>query len=179
MRFGRTIGQIKSIVKFLSEQSFKLNLRWKGLITGLSVFILSALLGMGLAHAANSPYGMVDPIDARYEAGYSVYVEQCATCHVALPAAVLPIESWQTIVLDPAHYGASLELTQFDQQLILNYLQTYSRRNTSRDTEPYRLRDSNYFQALHPKVELPTPLNLRSCASCHINANEQDYTLSQ
>lgn len=148
-------------------------------VVGLTTFVLSALLSMGLAHAIDSPYGMVDPVDVRYESGYTVYIEQCATCHVALPPAVLPVESWQTIVLDPAHYGVSLGLTQFDQQLILNYLQPYSRRNTGRGALPYRLGDSDYFQALHPQVELPTLLNLRSCASCHFNADAQDYTISQ
>ena len=175
MRPGRTIERIISIVRVRLKRRPALKIS----VIGLTAFVLSTLLGIELAHAINSPYGMVDPVDPRYDAGYSVYIEQCATCHVALPPGVLPVESWQAIVLDPAHYGVSLGLTQFDQQLILNYLQPYSRRQIDSGAIPYRLRDSNYFQALHPKVELPTPLNLRSCASCHINANEQDYTLTQ
>lgn len=157
----------------------KLRSSLKLIALALLTFTLSTALGIGFARAVNSPYGMVDPIDARYEAGYNVYIEQCASCHIALPPAVLPTESWQTIVLDPAHYGVSLNLTQFDQRLILNYLQPYSRRHTRRGARPYRLRDSDYFQALHPKVELPTPLNLRSCTSCHINAAEPDFTVTQ
>ena len=119
---------------------------------------------------------MVDPIGDRYAAGYSIYLNQCATCHVALPPAVLPTQTWQTLVTDPAHYGVALPtITQFDQQLMLNYLQVYSRAHQGRESVPYRLEESAYFQALHPNVALPQPLNLRSCVGCHLSAAEQNY----
>ncbi len=147
------------------------------LLLGLSTVGLIGFLGISLAQAVDTPYGMVDPVDARYETGYAVYIEQCATCHVALPPAVLPIETWQGLVTDPAHYGITLApLTQFDQQLMLNYLQTYSRPRLDDRFLPYRLKDSAYFQALHPDVSLPQPLNLDSCLSCHALAGEQNYS---
>ncbi|MGB3769192.1 MAG: hypothetical protein WA947_21760 [Phormidesmis sp.] len=126
---------------------------------------------------AVSPYGMVDPVAENHTVGYEIYVERCASCHVALPPAVLPTEAWATIVTDPAHYGVSLpDIPPFDQQLMVNYLQTYSRSYRSRGPTPYRLSDSDYFFALHPNVTLPQPLNLRSCVGCHLGAAEQDYT---
>ncbi len=144
----------------------------------LTISILfSALLGAGLARAT-SPYGMVDPVgtEQTQTVGYQVYIKQCATCHVALPAAVLPTRTWQTLVADPAHYGVFLApISRFDQQLMLQYLQTYSRFSQG-DRVPFRLQDSPYFQALHPNVNLPQPLNLRSCAGCHLGAAEQNYT---
>ncbi len=159
------------------KQRAKLFLRRLSL--GLLTVGLTCLLGMGLAQAVDSPYGMVDPVDARYETGYNVYIEQCITCHVALPPAVLPVETWLTLITDPAHYGIVLPtLTQFDQQLMLNYLQTYSRRQPSGTSSPYRLEDSDYFQALHPQVSLPQPLDLRSCVTCHALAGEQNYSPS-
>ncbi|MEL6469029.1 MAG: cytochrome C [Cyanobacteria bacterium J06623_4] len=149
---------------------------WRGGLVpfGISI-LLSVLLGMGVARATEPSYGMVDPVAARDEAGYSVYVENCATCHVALPPAVLPRETWQTLVTDTAHYGVTLQpFSPFDQQLMLSYLHTYSRSRGSRPT-PYRLKDSAYFQALHPGIALPQPLNLRSCTTCHATATEQNY----
>ncbi|MGB3670144.1 MAG: hypothetical protein WA783_10785 [Phormidesmis sp.] len=144
---------------------------------GLLTAGLISFLGIGLAQAVDSPYGMVDPVDARYATGYNVYVEQCATCHIALPPAVLPVETWQTLITDRAHYGIMLApLTQFDQQLMLNYLQTYSRPQPGGSFPPYRLKDSVYFQALHPNVPLPQPLGLDSCLSCHALAGEQNYS---
>lgn len=143
----------------------------------LTISILfSALLGTGLARATTSPYGMVDPVDTQQAVGYQIYIEQCATCHVALPAAVLPIQTWQTLVTDPAHYGVSIApISRFNQQLMLQYLQTYARFSRSGDPVPFRLQDSPYFKALHPNVNLPQPLDLRSCAGCHVGAAEQNY----
>ncbi|MEM9087979.1 MAG: cytochrome C [Cyanobacteria bacterium P01_F01_bin.53] len=138
---------------------------------------MTAILGLGLAQATTTPYGMVDPILSEQLTGYEIYIERCATCHVALPPALLPTQTWQTLVMDPAHYGVTLSvIDRFDQQLMLNYLQVYSRRHQGRGVLPYRLNDSTYFQALHPAVELPQPLNVRSCAGCHIGAPEQDYS---
>lgn len=149
---------------------------WRGALVPFVISILlCSLLGMGIARATEPSYGMVDPVAARYEAGYSVYVENCASCHVALPPAVLPRATWQTLVTDTAHYGITLQsLSSFDQQLMLNYLHTYSRSQGDGPT-PYRLKDSAYFQALHPGVALPQPLNLRSCVGCHATATEQNY----
>jgi len=154
-----------------------------GFVTFAVAFGLSILLDTGaypvkVAVANGSNYGMVDPVGAQYEASYSVYVEQCATCHVALPPAVLPTDTWQALVTDPAHYGVVLPaFTQFDQRLMLNYLQAYSVRHKGGGPLPYRLQDSRYFQALHPNLDLPQPLNLQSCTSCHLKAGEQDYAL--
>lgn len=164
------------IIQPLKTALSKARLLILSLLAWIFALALSAVLGAEFAGAVESPYGMVDPVDARYEANYSVYVEQCASCHVALPPAVLPIESWQTLVTDTAHYGVQLNLTQLDQQLMVNYLQTYSRRHIGSGPIPYRVKDSDYFQALHPNVELPQPVNLRSCTSCHINASNQDYS---
>lgn len=146
------------------------------LLSLLLSFALSPTLSAALAQTPTA-YGMVDPVAEEHAVGYQVYIERCATCHVALPPAVLPIESWQTLLNDQAHYGVSLpKIPRFDKQLMLNYLQTYARRYQNRGVTPYRLSDSNYFLALHPNVTLPQPLDLRSCTSCHLGAGEQNYT---
>lgn len=165
-RFGAVYGRLR-----------KVRSRLQAVILALLTCCLSVLLGMGLAHAIETPYGMVDPVEARYEAGYITYIEQCASCHIALPPAVLPAETWQVLITEPAHYGASvLVLSGFEQRLMLSYLQTYSRRTMPRDPVPFRVKDSIYFHALHPGVVLPQPLDLRSCAGCHVGANEQDFS---
>ena len=159
------------------QSFFKRDSRFSLLLLGLLTCLVSSLLGMGLAGAVESPYGMVDPIDARYEAGYATYLSECATCHVALPPAILPADTWQTLVTDSAHYGVTLPaIGRFEQQLMLSYLQTYSRRHTLDGPVPYRLQDSAYFHALHPGVALPQPLNLQTCVGCHLSAREQDYS---
>lgn len=145
----------------------------------LSSVALSLLFSSALETLAQPAevYGMVDPVAENYQVGYEIYVERCATCHVALPPAVLPLEAWATITSDSAHYGVSLPaIPPFDQQLMVNYLQAYSRSSRRRGATAYRLSDSDFFVALHPDVALPEPLNLRSCAGCHAGAVEQDYS---
>ncbi len=138
---------------------------------------ISEILTETLPETSDNSYGMVDPIDDRQRAGYQTYLNQCATCHVALPAAVLPSQTWQTLTADSAHYGISLPpIDAFTQRLMLNYLQTYSRPSRNRRAIPYRLSDSAHFQALHPQVSLPQPLTLNSCVGCHLGATEQNYS---
>ncbi|MEL7359013.1 MAG: diheme cytochrome C [Cyanobacteria bacterium J06648_10] len=177
-----------SLIAFFRQLSVFNCLQVRPIRLGACAIALSIALGINLANAiepstpteptsSSSPYGMVDPIDTRYEAGYRTYLNNCATCHVALPPAVLPIPTWQTLITDTAHYGISLpQMLPFDQQLTINYLQAYSRQHQSRGPVPYRLKDSAYFQALHPNVAFAQPVNIRSCTSCHIAAPQQDYT---
>ncbi|EDX87504.1 hypothetical protein S7335_5214 [Synechococcus sp. PCC 7335] len=161
------------------------------LIASFLAFAISVLLGSGMATAidtgraasttntlttANTSYGMVDPINSRLEASYRIYLNECATCHVALPPAVLPTQTWQHLVVDSEHYGLTLsDITAFEKQLIINYLQAYSRPHKSSAPTPFRLFNSDYFQALHPQVNLPQPLNLLTCTSCHLSATTQNY----
>lgn len=171
----------------IPQKSLTSRLPISSLLLGVCSLCLSLLLSFYLAPLetvaqdvaeTSTDYGMVDPVDPQFSAGYSIYIEQCATCHVALPPAVLPMETWQALVTDSAHYGVALPtFSRFDQQLMLNYLQTYSRRNLPGEATPYRLEVSTYFQALHPKVELPQALNLQSCVGCHQSATEQNYLI--
>lgn len=149
------------------------------IVLGLASVVFSLVLSLAMKAPAQptNPYGMVDPVAENHVVGYQIYVERCGSCHVALPPAVLPIESWQVVLSDRAHYGVTiLDIPRFDQQLMQRYLQTYARRYQSRGTTPYRLANSDYFLALHPNIDLPQPLTLRTCTSCHLNAPEQDYT---
>ena len=167
---------LKNILNQIKKVSQK---QRTALVLGLASIAFSLVLSLAMEAPAqsNSPYGMVDPIAENHAVGYEVYVERCATCHIAVPPAVLPLEAWPNIVSDSAHYGVSLPtIPPFDQQLMVNYLQTYSRSYRERGPTPYRLSDSDFFAALHPNVTLPKPLNLRSCTSCHLGAAEQDYS---
>ncbi|MBE9080423.1 cytochrome C [Romeria aff. gracilis LEGE 07310] len=153
-----------------------------GIVAGL-IGVWSIALGWGLAQAVEppdglneSPIGMVDPVAPDYAVGYRLYVENCSTCHVALPPAVLPTETWQQVLGDTAHYGVMLEpLWRFDRQAIVRYLRTYSRPNRPSEDLPYRVAESDYFYALHPQMELPQPVRVSSCASCHLGAENQNF----
>ncbi|MEO1590861.1 MAG: hypothetical protein AAFU71_06175 [Cyanobacteria bacterium J06632_22] len=120
--------------------------------------------------------GTVDPVAPNQQAGRSRYVAQCSTCHLPVPPAVLPQETWFTLVTDPAHYGVPLTpLTQFDQQLIWNYLRTYSRANWGSRIPAFRVADSVYFTALHPGISFEQPVQLNSCTTCHAQARSGNF----
>jgi hypothetical protein len=121
------------------------------------------------------------PVKNRLQIGQDLYLENCATCHVPLPPGVLPTETWQTILEKPEqHYGTSLKnLIRLTQVIIWEYLRTFSRPLLKDEPQPMYISQSRYFKALHPGVELPKPLTIKTCIGCHPGAEKFDYlTLS-
>lgn len=119
--------------------------------------------------------------DNNFQISRKLYLENCASCHVPLPAEVLPTETWQQILENPEqHYGESLPRTiGLNTRLIWNYLRTFSRPLLPEEPKPEYVTNSRYFKALHPQVDLPQPVTHQSCILCHPGAQQLDYrTLS-
>ncbi|MBD2198815.1 MULTISPECIES: diheme cytochrome c [Calothrix] len=152
---------------------------------GLLLVVLAWSLAMGwlLSVASNvqgatpnAEIGTVDVVPAQYQLGQQLYIENCSTCHIALPPAVLPSQTWKNLLEDSQHYGAQLQpLIDPPRILIWRYLQTFSRPQRKDEETPYRVKDSRYFKALHPKVKLPQPIQISSCVSCHPSATDYNY----
>jgi mono/diheme cytochrome c family protein len=160
----------RSIWRFVSLLVLCLSLGW-GMAQGLPAAL--AQDGAGLpADTGAGAIGTVDPIPAAYQNGQTLYLKTCATCHIALPPAVFPTQTWSELIQDPEHYGAQLpKISTFDLRQIDQYLTTYSRSLRQDESTPYRLTQSRHFRALHPQVKLPKPLTIASCASCHPKAD--------
>lgn len=141
------------------------------------LLIWSVLLGWGLAQAATpSPSGTVDVVPQRYQLGQELYLENCATCHIGLPPAVLPSQTWAQLLPDDQHYGVQIApLREPFLQIVWKYVSTYSRPLLKDEQTPYRLSQSRYFKALHPKVEFSQPITVHSCATCHPGASQFDF----
>lgn len=139
--------------------------------------VLGVILRAGLAQATPTPaFGTVDPVPERFQLGKELYLEHCGTCHVAVPPETMPTETWRRLLQDPQHYGVQLQpLVDPPRLLVWNYLRNFSRPLREGETVPYRMEDSRYFQALHPRVELPRRVRLDSCRTCHINVDQYDY----
>lgn len=144
--------------------------------------IWSVIVGSGMAIAFNksesiSPLKSVDPVTEEYKVGQELYLENCSGCHIPLPPAVLPTETWKTILENPLdHYGEQVDtLVRLTQVLIWNYVSRYSRNLAKEEVQPEFIAQSRYFKALHPKVNLPNPTTHRSCVACHPNAIKFDY----
>jgi hypothetical protein len=159
--------------------------QFKGQPFGLLLIILVWSLSMGwlLALASNaqgatpnSEVGTVDVVPAQYKLGQELYLENCSSCHIALPPAVLPTQTWKNLLEDSQHYGVQLQpLVDPPRILVWKYLQTFSRSQRKDEETPYRVNNSRYFKALHPKVNLPRPMQISSCVSCHPSASDYNF----
>ncbi|WP_071827998.1 dihem cytochrome c family protein [Geminocystis sp. NIES-3709] len=158
--------------------------RWKMLILAFIVSC-SVILGWGASYGFSSNSIVqntksVDKATGNFKIGEDFYLENCATCHIPVPPAVLPQETWQRILENPGnHYGVKVEgLTGFSQRLMWQYLQNYSRQLLKDEIEPKYMAQSRYFFALHPNVTLPSPITLNSCIECHTQAKDFNYRVN-
>ena len=128
------------------------------------------------SQTASNAIGTIDPVPQRYQLGQELYLENCASCHIALPPAVLPTQSWQRILQDSQHYGVQIKpLVDPPRLLVWNYIKISSRPLNKEEETPYRVEESRYFKAMHPKVKLPRPVGVSSCVSCHPSASEYNF----
>lgn len=161
---------------------------------GLSQALASERLAEGAALANASSANLVgtrlvdtrlvdtmEPVTPRYQPGQDFYLESCGSCHIALPPAVLPQQTWRVLLTDTRHYGVELEpLPRFNARLVLDYLAIYSRPQQNQRVLPFRVSESTYFQALHPNLDFPQTPTLATCISCHPSAESfsfRDWTL--
>jgi len=149
------------------------------IILFLLISVWSLAMGWGLAGVTNAQLtsiGTVDLVSQRYKLGQELYLENCASCHIALPPAVLPTQTWQQLLQDPQHYGQQLQpLVDPTRLLVWSYIRAFSRPQAKEEETPYRVKDSRYFKALHPKVKLPQPVQISSCATCHPSATQYNF----
>jgi hypothetical protein len=163
-------------VYFIVEQLKKLIVSsWSRVILLFLIALVSIIFGWQLEMA------IAQNQDNNYQIAREVYLENCASCHVPIPAEVLPTETWQQILENPQkHYGESLpRMIGLNTRLIWNYLKTFSRPLLPEEPKPEYVTNSRYFKALHPQVDLPQPVTHQSCILCHPGAQRLDYrTLS-
>jgi hypothetical protein len=116
------------------------------LIVMLVIFAWSVAIGfiLGLAttsvHAANPTpsVGTVDVVPGQYQLGQELYIENCSTCHIALPPVVLPTQTWKNLVEDSQHYGPQIKpLVDLQRILVWKYISTFSRVQRQDEEIPY------------------------------------------
>lgn len=120
--------------------------------------------------------GTVDVVPPRFQLGQKLYLENCATCHIGIPPAVLPSQTWQQLIQDAEHYGVTIQpLKSPEIQILWQYLREYSRPLAQGESTPYRIQQSRIFRSLHPRVKFTEPATLTSCVSCHPGAGVYDF----
>jgi hypothetical protein len=120
--------------------------------------------------------GTVDVVPERQKLGQQLYLENCATCHIGLPPAVMPSQTWRSLLQDADHYGSTIKpLVNPEVQIVWQYLRDFSRPLGADESIPYRIYQSSYFQWLHPRVKFPERASLITCISCHPGAGTYDF----
>ncbi len=120
--------------------------------------------------------GTVDVVPERYKLGQQLYLENCATCHLGLPPAVMPTQTWRSLLQDANHYGVTIKpLGNPEVQIVWKYLRDYSRPLGAEEPVPYRVYQSSTFKLLHPRVKFPERASLITCISCHPGAGTYDF----
>ncbi|KAF3887287.1 MULTISPECIES: cytochrome c [Nostocales] len=161
------------------------NQKLKGKPLGFLLVILAWSLAMGLAMASHvqgvpptsSEVGTVDVVPPQQRLGQELYLENCSTCHIPLPPAVFPTQTWKNLLEDSQHYGVQIKpLVDPPRILVWRYLSAFSRPQLLEDEQiPYRVGSSRYFRALHPQVKLPKPIQIGSCVTCHPSASDFNF----
>lgn len=139
---------------------------------------LAVLAFMGpLAHA-ESDAGARKPLLARY-------AQECAACHVAYPAGLLPAASWQRIMGSlNKHYGTDASLDDASVRAISAWLKTNAGTYKRVNEEPPhdRITQSTWFLRKHREGEVPASVWTRAsvgspsnCAACHANAAQGNF----
>lgn len=128
----------------------------------------------------------------------TVYQEECASCHMAYPAELLPTRSWLTILhrLDQ-HFGENASLDPATLQTLRQYLQdnsadvTDSRRarkilrTLAKDDTPLRISDMLYIRRKHHEIPPryitanPKVKSLSNCVACHAGAEQGSFNEHQ
>lgn len=133
--------------------------------------VLIVLISMGLAWMVSAQESLTQE-----QLQQAAYARHCGTCHLALPAEVMPSQTWERLLADPDHYGQRIQPPLgVDLQLAWSYLRPNSRPVQQGELVPFRLPDSRFFQALHPDVTFPYPPRVTTCIDCHPQAELGDF----
>jgi len=135
-------------------------------------------------HRTNDVSAVTDP----------VYIEECNSCHMAYPPGLLPIRSWNKVMLNlENHFGDNAELDPKTQRIITRYLLTnsadisdYQRskkisKSISFNDVPVRMSETPYFKQEHDEIPArfvtgnPKVNSFSQCDACHAKAEQGSF----
>ena len=143
----------------------------------LHAALLTGVTALGFASAAQADFGRSNP------APLPLYKTECAACHIAYPAGMLPAQSWQQLMANlPKHFGTDASLDAATAKQIGIWLQANA--GTGRrfsDAPPdNRISKSNWFVRQHDEVSASVFKRVAvgsaaNCAACHGHAAEGNF----
>jgi mono/diheme cytochrome c family protein len=162
------------------------NIKWSSLL--VAVFSIGFI-----AHSQ-----AVSPIDSPSQSAAKLYKEECASCHMAYPASLLPARSWVKILNNlERHFGdnAGLDpatLANLSQYLLANSADTSNSRRSRKllrslptDDTPLRISELPYIRREHHEIpnryieSNPQVTSLSNCNACHQGAEQGTFNEHQ
>lgn len=114
------------------------------------------------------------------------YLQECAACHIAYPAGMLPAASWQRLMGSlNKHYGTDASLDAASQREISDWLKTNAGtyKRVSEAPPQDRITQSAWFLRKHRDGEVPAGVWKRAsvgsaahCAACHTKAAQGNFS---
>jgi hypothetical protein len=121
--------------------------------------------------------------DHVYDVSNPAYKSECASCHIAYPAQLLPAESWRTLMTGlNRHFGTDASVDAKAAADIGRFLEDNAgRRRGSAATGTPRISETAWFAKEHRKVQGAIAGNAAvkraaNCAACHSRADNGDFS---
>lgn len=147
--------------------------------TALLVRIVAALaLIIGAQAPAHADGGVLQP-----GLVLPAYQQECASCHLAYPAGLLPASSWARVMsgLDK-HFGTDASLDAATTRQIGVWLQAHAStyKRVSQASPQDRITRSDWFERKHRKIvpavwQHASVKSAANCAACHTAAAQGDF----
>lgn len=139
--------------------------------------LLAGLATLGFASAAQADFGRSNP------APLPLYKAECAACHIAYPAGMLPAQSWQQVMAHLSkHFGTDASLDAATAQQISGWLQANAGtgRRFSEAPPDHRISKSNWFIRQHDELSAnvfkrTAVGSAANCAACHVHAADGNF----
>lgn len=119
----------------------------------------------------------------RFAATNPVWQEECGTCHIAYPPALLPVESWRAIMAQlDRHFGVDAGVDAPTAKTITAFLEANAGRDRRRSsTGLLRITETRWFVREHDEVPArvwkgPAVKSAANCEACHTHAAQGDFS---
>lgn len=142
---------------------------------------IGVALGLGLGLGLCLPaYADSDSVRVR---PLPLYQQECAACHIAYPAGMLPAASWQRMMGTlTQHYGTDASLDAASVRAISQWLQSNaaSYKRVREEPPQDRITRSAWFTRKHRKIDaavwqLASVKSPANCLACHSGAERGNY----
>lgn len=142
------------------------------------LILIATLLGAMLSAVSAQASGEV------FTATNPKWKSECASCHVAYPARLLPAESWRALMggLDK-HFGTDASVDAVTNAEILGFLEkNASRRKPEPVAKPIlRITETRWYIKEHDEIAArtwkdPRVKSAANCAACHTQAENGDFS---